>query len=306
VSDALGRKVLTVIVPARDEEQNVPYFYERASRVLNTFTDLDCRIVFINNASTDGTFDQVGLLRATDPRVKIITLSRDFGYHAALVAGLSSVESDYYALIDVDCEDPPELLGEFYLAIQGGAQLAYGIRSKRQEPGIITLGRRLFYIANRRVADSEIVMWMGEFSMFTRQVRDAILAPRTTFMSVRAELGYVGFRRVGIEYLREQRKYGQTHYNLWRMTVYALLSILSGTTFPLRLVMYLAVLVAIAFPLYTLTAGLSAAEASVTASIFMLYFVVVSLPMISLYLARVYKNVVRRPIYIIDQTRTHL
>ena len=104
--------------------------------------------------------------------------------------------------------------------------------------------------------------------MFTRQVRDAILAPRTTFMSVRAELGYVGFRRVGIEYLREQRKYGQTHYNLWRMTVYALLSILSGTTFPLRLVMYLAVLVAIAFPLYTLTVGLSAAEASVTASIF--------------------------------------
>src|SRR5262245_55191741 len=198
------RKRLTVIVPAHNEEQNVPYFYGRVRTALDSLTDVDSSILFINNSSTDGTLDAVCRLRETDPRVKVITLSRNFGYHAGLVAGLSSVESDYYAIVDVDCEDPPELLAEFYRAIAGGAQVAYGIRSKRDEPGLITLGRKLFYVANRRVADSEIVMWMGEFAMFTRQVRDAVLTPRTTFVSVRAELGYVGFRRVGIEYRWER------------------------------------------------------------------------------------------------------
>lgn len=301
-----SRKRLAVIVPARDEEQNVRFFYERAKPVLEALAGVDWSIVFTNNASTDGTLEEMRALRAADPRVKIITLSRDFGYHAALMAGLSSVESDYYAIVDVDCEDPPELLTSFYRAIQAGAQIAYGIRSNRQEPALITLGRKLFYIANRRVADSEIVMWMGEFSMFTRQVRDAVLVPRTTFVSLRAELGYVGFSRAGFEYRREARKYGETHYNVWRMTVYAILSILSGTTFPLRVVTYASVLIGLGFPAYALAAGLSASRAASLAAILALYFVIITLPMISLYLARVYKNVVRRPIFIIDETRSHL
>jgi glycosyltransferase involved in cell wall biosynthesis len=297
---------LNVIVPARNERLNVPFFYERARRTLESIPGLDWNIVFVNNASEDGTLEQVLELRAADPRVKIITLSRDFGYHAALVAGLSSVDGDYYAIVDVDCEDPPELLADFYQSIQDGVQIAYGVRSNRDEPSLITFGRKLFYIANRRVADSEIVMWMGEFSMFTRQVRDAVLAAKTTFVSVRAELGHVGFARKGFSYQRAKRKYGETHYNLWRMTVYAVASILSGTTFPLRLVLYLAAAVGVGFPLYVKLMRLTAVDIAVAAAVLSLYFLVVSLPLIGLYLARTYKNVVARPIFVIDQTRTCL
>lgn len=300
------RSRLHVIVPARNELQNVPYFYERARTALETLSDVDWSIVFVNNASEDGTLDRVLELRESDPRVKVITLSRDFGYHAALVAGLSSVESDYYAIVDVDCEDPPELLVDFFRAIQQGAQIAYGVRSNRDEPGWITFGRKLFYLANRRVADSEIVMWMGEFSMFTRQVRDAVLAAKTTFVSLRAEMGHVGFTRAGLPYLRAKRKYGQTHYNLWRMTVYAIASILSGTTFPLRLVLYMAALVGVGFPIYVKTMRLTAAGVLVSASVVMLYFLIITIPLISLYLARTYKNVVGRPTFVIDHTRTRL
>jgi polyisoprenyl-phosphate glycosyltransferase len=297
---------LNVIVPARNERLNVPFFYERARRTLESLPGLDWHIVFVNNASEDGTLEQVLELRAADPRVKIITLSRDFGYHAALVAGLSSVDGDYYAIVDVDCEDPPELLADFYQSIQDGVQIAYGVRSNRDEPALITFGRKLFYIANRRVADSEIVMWMGEFSMFTRQVRDAVLAARTTFVSVRAELGHVGFARRGFSYQRAKRQYGETHYNLWRMTVYAVASILSGTTFPLRLVLYLAAAVGVGFPLYVKLMRLTPADTAVAAAVLSLYFLVVTLPLIGLYLARTYKNVVARPIFVIDQTRTCL
>jgi glycosyltransferase involved in cell wall biosynthesis len=297
---------LNVIVPSYNESQNVPYFYGRARQALEALPDLDWNLIFINNSSHDDTLDQIMRLRSADPRVKVITLSRNFGYHAALVAGLSSVEGDHYAIVDVDCEDPPELLVDFHRAIETGAQIAYGDRSQRDEPALITFGRRLFYLANRGVADSEIVMWMGEFSMFTRQVRDAILAPRTTFVSVRAEMGYVGFRRIGIPYLRAKRKYGQTHYNLWRMSTYAILSILSGTTFPLRLVVYIAAVIGVGFPILVWVLALNAAHTAVAAAIAALYFLVLTLPLISLYLARVYKNIVHRPLFIVDQTRTCL
>ena len=297
---------LNVIVPAFNERQNVPYFYGRAKQTLEALEGVDWSIVFVNNSSEDGTLDEVLKLRAADPRVKIVTLSRNFGYHAALLAGLSALEADLYAIVDVDCEDPPELLTEFYRAIQAGAQVAYGVRSNRDEPSLVTFARRLFYIANKRVAVSEIVMWMGEFSMITRQVRDAVLVPKTTFVSVRAELGYVGFARVGIPYARAKRKFGETHYNFWRMTVYAVASILSATTFPLRLVLYLSTIIGVAFPLTIAVWRPNAAQLAAAATVVSLVFLIMTLPLLSLYLARTYNNGVMRATFVVDWTRTHL
>jgi Glycosyltransferases involved in cell wall biogenesis len=297
---------LNVIVPSYNESVNIPYFYGRARPALEALGELDWQIVFVNNSSDDDSIAQFQNLRSSDPRVSFITLSRNFGYHAALLAGLSSIESDYYAIVDVDCEDPPELLRDFFKAIRAGAQVAYGIRSNRDEPGLITFGRKLFYLANKGVADSEIVMWMGEFSMFTRQVRDAILAAKTTFVSIRAEMGYVGFTRVGVPYLRAKRKYGKTHYNLWRMTIYAIASILSGTTFPLRLLLYLSALIAIGFPIAVVIFRPGPIAIGAVAAVIGLYFVIIALPLIGLYLARTYHNVVFRPRFVIDWTQTQL
>ena len=153
--------------------------------------------------------------------MKVISLSRNFGYHAVLLAGLSLVPADLYAMIDVDCEDPPELLLEFFRAIEGGADIAYGIRSDRVEPAPVTFFRRIFYYLNKWIADSDIVVWMAEFAMLTRQVRDVILAPHTTYIFLRAEIGYAGFVRVGVPYVRAARTSGKTHYNLWNMTRFA-------------------------------------------------------------------------------------
>lgn len=303
---AVMRSRLHVIVPVRNELQNVPYFYDRARAALEQLQEIDWRIVFVNNASEDGTLERLFELRDADARVSVITLSRNFGYHGALVAGLTTADSDYYAIVDVDCEDPPELLVDFFRAIQKGVQIAYGVRSNRDEPRLVTFGRKLFYLANKRVADSEIVMWMGEFSMFTRQVRDAMLVAKTTFVSVRAEMGYVGFPRVGLPYQRAKRKYGQTHYNLWRMTLYAVASILSGTTFPLRLVLYVAAVVAVGFPVYVWAMHLTPTDVIVAAAVVILYFLVITVPLISLYLARTYQNVVSRPVFVIDHSRSRL
>ncbi len=282
-------------------------FYDRAKAVLDGLPELGAwQIVFVNDASTDGSLEEVRRLHDQDARVKFITMARTFGYHSVVVAGLSLVESDLYAVIDVDAEDPPELLAEFYARIRGGAQVAYGIRSNRDEPMLVTVMRRWFYRINRVIADSEVVMWMAEFSMMTRQVRNAVLVPRTTFPFIRSELGYVGFKREGVPYRRAKRLYGQSHLNLMRMTQFAVGGFLASSTFLLRWVLYLSVALAVLFPALSWWEGWSLYRAAEWAIIFLLYYALFTIPIISLYLARVYKNGVARPVYVVDETLTQL
>ena len=297
---------LAVIVPMYNDVESIDPFYERARPVLEALPDLDWQLVFVNDRSDDGSLERLRELRARDGRVKIISLSRNFGYHAVLLAGLSLVTADLYAMIDVDCEDPPELIGEFTAAIDGGADIAYGIRSKRVEPRHVTFFRRLFYYLNRAIADSDIVVWMSEFAMITRAVRDAIITPHTTYVFLRAELGYVGFVRVGINYVRGRRSHGRSHYNVLRMTQFAIAGFLASSTFPLRLILYLAIAIGALFPLVALVAGLSAEAVASLASVATFYFALVALSTIALYLARTYKNGVARPVFIVDERTTFL
>lgn len=298
---------LSVIVAVHNEAPNVRLFYDRTKQVLDAIPGLDAwEVIYVNDASEDDSLAEILKLRTADPRVRVVTLSRRFGYHSVLVAGLTQADSDLYAMVDVDCEDPPELLAEFYAAIQGGVDVAYGVRSNREEPAGITFMRKLFYYANKWIADSEIIVWMAEFAMITRQVRDAILTPHTTYPFLRAEIGYVGFKRVGLSYFRAKRTHGASHYNILRMTRFAVAGLLSSSTFLLRFVLYAAVTLGLFFPLWILLAGLTLDEAAKLATILGFYFLVITMPVVALYLARTYKNGVARPVFVIDKTQTFL
>jgi glycosyltransferase involved in cell wall biosynthesis len=298
---------LSVIVAVHNEALNIRPFYERAVPVLDSLGGLSAwEIIYVNDASQDDSLAEIFKLRAADSRVKVITLSRRFGYHSVLVAGLSQADSDLYAMVDVDCEDPPELLAQFYAAIQGGVEVAYGVRSNREEPAFITFMRKLFYYANKWIADSEIIVWMAEFAMITRQVRDAILTPHTTYPFLRAEIGFAGFKRAGLSYFRAKRSHGRTHYNIFRMTRFAVAGILSSSTFFLRFVLYAAAFLGVLFPVWVVLAGLTLDQAAKLATILGFYFLMVTMPIIALYLARTYKNGVARPVFIIDKKQTFL
>ena len=296
---------LAVIVPLYNELGNITPFYDRTLGVLEGL-GVDWRMVFVNDGSDDGSLERIEEIRRRDGRVRVITLSRRFGYHAVLLAGLSLVDADRYAMIDVDCEDPPELLRDFHAALEGGADVAYGIRSNRVEPAGVTFFRRIFYYLNRSIADSDIVLWMAEFAMLTRQVRDTILQPRSTYVFLRAEIAYAGFVRVGVPYLRAARSVGKTHYNFWNMTRFAVSGFLASSTFPLRLILYVAVILAVGYPLIVAIGGFGAGGAIILAAIATFYFALFALATIGLYLARTYKNGVARPVFIVDRTRTHL
>lgn len=298
---------LSVTVPVHNEETNIRPFVARITPVLDSLEGIEgWEVLFVNNGSADGTLHEILAVRQADSRVKVLTLARNFGYHAALVAGLSHGTGDLFSVIDVDCEDPPELLTDFYGAIRGGAQVAYGIRSNREEPALLTLCRKAFYRLNQWIADSEIVLWMAEFCMITRQVRDNILAPKTTFPFLRAEIGYVGFKRVGFSYRRAMRQRGKSHYHLLRMVTFAVGGLLSSSTFPLRLISYLAVAVALLYPAAAVLLRLSLDQAVKLAVILGFYFLLTSVPILALYLARAYKNGVARPVFVADKDQSFL
>ncbi len=306
-----SRTKLVIICPVYNEEGTIDYFF---GRLRETLADLDpqryeCRLLFTNNCSTDGTLARLAALKAAHPWVDYVTLSRNHGYQLSLLAGLSLARADLYMVCDVDCEDPPEMLHEFLARLDEGHDLAYGIRNDRPDPWLLGLCRSLFYLTLRCLGDYRIIPYMAEFSLFRRCVRDALVANKNTFPFLRAEIGYAGYSVVGVPYRREARRHGRTHYNFLGNCRFAIAGILSSTTFPLRAVFYGLPAVMLAFVvlcvLFALGAiGFAAAAVSLLACGGL--YLCGGVAFLSIYLARTYQNGLGRQRFIVDHSRSSL
>ncbi|MFZ5477947.1 MAG: glycosyltransferase family 2 protein [Myxococcota bacterium] len=302
----MAKKRLSVICPVHNEEACVEIFHRRVVAALAPLGDrYDWELVFMNNRSTDATAELVRGIRDRDPNVHLLTLSRNCGYQASIATGLRYVDGDATVIIDVDCEDPPEMIPRFVEAWERGSDVVYGERKNRPEPRLLIAARRTFYRLMRFVADSDITLDMAEFSLFDRAVREALLTPRDTFPFLRSELAHVGFQRTAIPYDRQPRAAGVTHYNVWSMTRFAVAGILSSSTLPLRM------------PLYTLPAVLLVNVGTWIAAVFGgwegavptllavdLTWLCTAVSFLALYIARDYRNSIARPVGIIDWARS--
>jgi dolichol-phosphate mannosyltransferase len=299
---------VTIVCPVFNEELAVPLFYARLLTALKPAeAKVDFEILFVNNRSTDSTEAQVLALREKDPRVELFTMSRNFGYQASISAGMFHASGDAIVNIDVDCEDPPELIHTFIERWLGGADIAYGIRARREEFVVMHLARKVFYRVTKRIADHEIVLDMAEFFLVDRRVRDYVLSTRSTFPFVRGQVGYVGFKREGIAYKRQKRIIGETHYNLYSAIRFGVAGILSSSTLPLRVLAYVGVLLG-AVDLGASLAALFAPapfsgwwlRAGLALITVHLGWFALALGVIGIYLARVYKDVIGLPLFVGD------
>lgn len=301
-------KLVTIVCPVFNEEKAVPLFYERLVKAIAPTADkVRYEILFVNNRSTDATAELVLKLRQKDPRVQLLTLSRNYGYQASITAGMQHASGEASLNIDVDCEDPPEMIPQFIERWLAGADIAYGIRAKREEFVLMHWARKLFYRLIRGVSDHEIVLDMAEFFLIDSQVKKHVLSTRSTFPFVRGQVGYVGFRREGIPYKREKRIIGQTHYNLVSAIRFGLAGILSSSTLPLRMLAYVGcVLFAVDIGVATwcaLTPSLSQPHTFrwLAVGVAMHFgWLVFAAGILGLYLARVYKDTIGLPLYVID------
>lgn len=303
-----SRHLISIICPVFNEEATVPLFYERLQGALTPLRNsYDFELIFTNNRSVDGTLRELETLRRRDPEVQFLTFSRNFGYQASILAGIQHARGDAVMIIDVDCEDPPEMLPVFLQHWKNGFDVVYGRRDKREEPLAMQLARKAFYRLNRLVADSDIILDMAEFFLISAAVRDAVLANASTFPFLRSEVAYVGFELKPVPYQRQRRVAGESHYNLIGATKFAIGGILSSSTLPLRLAAYLLPLVAIVnlilIALAYRAGRLGPFELFVVVSVAYLSVFVASL---GLYQARIYKNVVHRPLYVVDWRKSSL
>ncbi len=308
--------LVSVVIPAYNERATLPAFYERLTAALDALASrVRVELLFVNNGSTDETLPWLEALRTQDARVRVATLSRNFGYQAAITAGLRLAKGDAVACIDSDGEDPPSVLAKFIERwLEGGADVVYGVRGRRPESWLMQFTRKAFYRITRATADHEIVLDMAEFALMDRRVRDAVLATRSTFPFVRGQVGYVGFRRVGIPYNREPRLGGKSHYNLIRAAQFGLGGILSSSTLPLRVLAYGAgvlvpsALAALAFAACSVARSRSeSAVAATVLGVFLLQiWLVLAVAVLAIYVARIYKDQVALPLYVVDHARSFL
>lgn len=298
----MDKKQISIICPVFNEQTNILMFYERIKKVQEQVCDrYDFELLFTNNRSTDQTIKIIRSLHERDKTVMLLTFSRNFGYQASVMAGITYAKGDASVVIDVDCEDPPELILAFIEKWEQGYDVVYGIRKKRLESRIVQWMREAFYWLLHQMGDNEVIMNMAEFALITKEVRKEILSNKSTYPFLRTEIGYAGFNRIGIDYIRQNRQHGKTHYNFWGMTAFAIGGILSSSTYLLRLSAFLGiVLLPLNLIFLILNLLVSFGKAFETIVTLDLMYLVFFLAVLSIYNARIYKNAVQRPIFIVD------
>ena len=296
-----NRKLISIVCPVHNEEAAIPLFFERLTKALAPVRDrFDLELIFTNNASTDGTLAAIKQLARNNPYVQVLSLTRNFEYEASVATGLRYAHGAAIAVIDVDCEDPPEMIPKFVAEWEQGHDVVYGKRDQRREFVGMHLARKAFYRVNRLIADSDIVLDMAEFFLISAAVRDAILTNNSTKPFLRSEVAYVGFRHKGISYERQPRLIGKTHYSLFHAFKFGVAGILSSSTFPLRLSVY-------SFPILVAANGalLAWGRFEWLVALDFLY-VAFFLAVLCIYLARTYKDVVHRPLSVVDWEQSTL
>lgn len=236
-------KKISVIIPCYNEEGNILNMYERLIKVLNPITN-NYELVFINNGSTDNSYKIFDYLTEKNPKVTVIELSRNFGSsQPAYTCGLEYVTGDCAVLIDGDIQDPPELIPNMVTKWLEGYDVVYGIRKKRKGSLIRRIGYKIFYRMLKKLAYIDIPLDAGDFSLIDRKVIDALnlLPERNRF--IRGLRAWVGFKSIGIEYTREDRKAGKTSNSFMDNIRWAKMGIFSFSYYPLELISYIAFIV---------------------------------------------------------------
>jgi polyisoprenyl-phosphate glycosyltransferase len=226
---------LSVVVPVFNEEAVVEEFHRRASAVLRPLGDYE--LIFVDDGSRDATLERLLKLRAADPRVKVLELSRNFGHQSALTAGLEASSGKAVVAIDADLQDPPELIPELVKKWKEGHEVVYAVRTSREGE---TLFKRwtaaAYYRLLRSLAGVDIPADTGDYRLLDRGVVDALgrLPERNRFL--RGLVSWVGYRQTGVPFERPARAAGETKYPLYKMLRLAVDGVTSFSRLPLRLV----------------------------------------------------------------------
>ena len=302
---------LSIIVPMYNEEENIDLFFSSVQLVLKKIPELTYEFICINDGSQDKTLDILKTYAKKNKSIKIISFSRNFKKEQALYAGLEHCSGRAAIVMDVDMQDPPELIEEFVQKWQKGFEVVYGVRIDRNADTFLKkMTANFFYKIYNLISETKIPDNVGDFRLLDRKVIDAVLSIKEKKLFMKGIFNWVGFKSIGVPYKRQQRAAGITKWSYWKLWNFALDGITSSTTLPLRIWTYFGAFVACFSFLYgffiiirTLIFGIDIpGYASLLVCILFLGGIqLLALGIFGEYIGRIFAEVKDRPLYIIDE-----
>jgi dolichol-phosphate mannosyltransferase len=306
-----GRARITVVVPCLNEAENLPLLHERLQAALAN-EPVSFEILFVDDGSSDGSAAWVAARAASDPRVKLLRLSRNFGHQLAITAGMDHAAGDAVVIMDADLQDPPEVVPALLARWREGHEVVYAVRTSRSgESWTKRFLAATFYKTFRRMANVDVPLDAGDFRLVDRKVIDALRQVRELHRFVRGLTCWVGFSQSAVRYERAARHAGVTKYPVWKSMRLAWDAITSFSSTPLRWMTLIGLLVSLAGMLQGVRVvvdrllypdSMERGWASLAAiTLFLGGVQLISLGLIGQYVGRIFEESKKRPLYFVKE-----
>lgn len=303
---------ISVVIPCYNEEKAIPIFYKEMNKVMVKMKKLDFELIFVDDGSSDSTLEVCKNIAKEDKRVKFLSFSRNFGKEAGIYAGLNKSTGDYVTLMDVDLQDPPELLPKMYNLIKEEGYDSVGTRrvTRKGEPPIRSFFARCFYKLINKMSKTEMVDGARDYRLMTRQMVNSILEMKEYNRYSKGLFSFVGYKTKWIEYENRERVAGETKWSFWKLVIYALDGIIAFSTTPL----WIAAIIGLLFCLVSFIAILIIVIKTLVfgdpvggwpSMVCIIFFVsgiqLFCVGIIGAYLSKTYLETKHRPVYIIKE-----
>lgn len=311
-------KTLSIIVPAYNEEKNIRPFYDAFKGVFQSLENkYQYELIFVNDGSTDHTDDEIGKIVATDDRVRYIDFSRNFGKEIATTAGINLCSGDACMILDADLQHPVELIPDFVKKWEEGFEVVVGIREKsKSDSWIKILGGKVFYWLLNQIADTKIIPNATDFRLLDRVVIDEFNHFSEAKRLTRGLIDWLGFKRAYITFQANDRLHGTASYSIWKLAKLALHSFMSLSLFPLKVAGYIGIFITT----LSLISGsyifigkyffhwywaltFSDSEDLAIFIVFLVGILLMSIGLISIYIANIHEEVIKRPLYVMRRNK---
>lgn len=308
------KQTVSYIFPIYNEEENIDVLYQTITSVITEVeTQYEIEMIFINDGSTDNSFEKLIAIQDHDDRVRVINFARNFGHQMAVTAGLDYARGDAVIIMDSDMQDPPKVSLELIKKWQQGFEVVYAQRRSRQDSPFKRLTAHGFYWMLHQLADIQIPRDTGDFRLIDRKVVDTLKQFKEHNRFLRGMVSYVGFKQTAVLFDRDKRHAGTTGYPLKKMVKFAADGIMGFSSVPLKLISktgyFISCLsfVGIAYAVFTKLFRPEVAIAGWTFTVVSILFIggvqLIMLGVLGSYVGRIYTEAQGRPLYIVSSVQ---
>lgn len=304
-------KKISIIVPAYNEEESIPYLEKRLVALMDNMKNYEFEVLFVNDGSKDKTLELIKELRERDERFCYVNFSRNFGKEVAMIAGLDYATGDAVILIDADLQDPPELIPELVKYWEQGYDDVYAKRKSRKgETFLKKFTSKMYYKVLQSLTNVEIQKDTGDFRLLDRRCVNALKKLRESQRCSKSIFSWIGYNKKEVLYDRDPRVAGKTKWNYKKLVDLAIDGITSFTTSPLRISTYLAIPTFLALVIYfiyvivkciRLSVAIQAFQAIILLVLFFSGIQIMLFGIIGEYLGRIFNETKNRPLYFVDE-----